>query len=280
MWVADSNNSTNYIKKNVGHWNGVKWELEAVNFKYFYGQGPSKSTSVLGFSSNDILLSSAGSVMHFNGSTWNSFKYLSSINYTIGSVSKMTGASSNDFYCSGYGNSLIHWNGSSWSKIDPGISTDIVDILLVDKLKDILYLSTFKFDQTQNLLTTNLVRLKSKNLTNNYDIPLQEGPFAVWTNREFPIYTASNRVYSNKFGFWAEEIGPPQVSYRKIVGNGNNDIFAVGQYTSHFNGKDWKIYPEIFDPSIILKSVDFKENTITIVGMKNGHPVAILGFRT
>jgi hypothetical protein len=54
----------------------------------------------------------------------------------------------------------------------------------------------------------------------------------------------------------------------------------VGQYTSHFNGKDWKIYPEIFDPSIILKSVDFKENTITIVGMKNGHPVAILGFRT
>ncbi len=272
LWTNDSGGSSNFTKKNIAHWDGNQWILETVNFKYYYGSGPSKPTSILSFNSNDILLSSAGSVMRFNGKTWNSLGLLSNTNSTIGTITAMAGLSSGDFYGAGYDGSLVHWDGSNWKKINIELTSDILDIQLIDNLTNLFYLTTLT-EESFELLFVEAEKIKERKSV------LNEGPLSVWTNRGFPIYTGGTSLFSNKTGLWQKEDNVPQIYYPTVVGNGLNDIFIVGQSIAHFNGVDWKTFPELYDVSTIFYSVCVKGNLLVAVGTREGKGVVIIGKR-
>ena len=113
---------------NIAHWDGTKWNYQALHFKYYYGGGPSEASSVFSFGSDDVFVTSITSVMHFNGSEWKSLEYLENETEKIGTAYRMWGRSSTDMYVGGKDGSLLHWNGTSWEKIRSNTSASIINL--------------------------------------------------------------------------------------------------------------------------------------------------------
>ena len=69
-----------------------------------------------------------------------------------------------------------------------------------------------------------------------------------------------------------------------VIGNSVNDFFAIGGYglICHWNGRDWYRYDQFFEPgnpSAFTGDESVKGNTICIVGQKNGTSYVLIGQR-
>jgi hypothetical protein len=127
IYMKDSLGQPDLNAYNAVHWDGQKWELKRI---YTYSScnavdyAPLKA--IWTFSDKNIVVTSGGSIGWFNGIT---NKPDCSIRPLLtGSINKFWGSSSNDLYAVGDGGNIAHYNGSSWTKIESGTTTNINDV--------------------------------------------------------------------------------------------------------------------------------------------------------
>lgn len=93
----------------VVHFNGTSWSLV---------RGPTADLeSVWTASSTDVWFTGSTTVLRWNGSSFST-----AANFA-GPLMSVSGTSSNDVWVTGENTNVHHWNGSSWTSLNPGVGT-------------------------------------------------------------------------------------------------------------------------------------------------------------
>ena len=117
---------------NLAKWNGMEWTLKKL---YYYDKSYGSiiplysSNGIFIINPTDIWLSS-GSIFHWNGSdTLADFSFNRlTLNNNSATVIKLWGKGSSDLYGVGGAGTIVHYNGTSWTKIESGTSLNFYDI--------------------------------------------------------------------------------------------------------------------------------------------------------
>jgi hypothetical protein len=111
---------------NAVHWDGNEWELKRIIVNFRGNPTFIPLEGIYAFASNDIWM--VGSLpIHGNGTNWEIHDVREITNSSL-SLSKAWGTSSEDMYFVGRAGSIAHYNGSSWSKIESGTTTDLISL--------------------------------------------------------------------------------------------------------------------------------------------------------
>lgn len=247
MDFKDTNGQWQERPYNLAEWNGRRWQLESIDFVHDYGTGYSKALAVYAFSPNDIVVYGSGSVMHWNGRSWNLLGYLCHGVNCIGNILKIWGRSSNDFYGVGLNGSIVHWNGASWQRIESGTTLDIQDVWGTQDRGgqwEILAVAG-------NYLKSNerkILKIDGLTVTPLSDSPINWGLVGVWFVSNSHYYVVGDGIYerhSLRSGRWMNAPNEfTTFTTNAVRGTGLNNVFVAGAYGEmlHFNGISWHSY--------------------------------------
>jgi hypothetical protein len=263
---------------NVAHWNGQEWEL----MKILYAGGIWVIRTIFAFNENDVWFSA---FIIYNGQN---FVELPIPNVLIGwRINKFWGSSSNDLYIVGNKGNIVHYNGTSWQKIESGTEVDIHDIWgSVDNgtgEQTILAIASF-----QNYgIGMDLIKIDGLSASKLDTSGLRIAQSSVWFKGNKNIYVVGDGVFYKKYlndPRWQQDETHPLLFKRRIRGNDWNDIFIVGDFgvVSHYNGKTWHHYRGNELPNLngSYYSVSFSGNIVTAVGdLDNGQAIILRGNR-
>jgi hypothetical protein len=102
----------------VVHWNGTAWSLVSG--------ATTDLDSVWAASATDVWFTGSSVVMRWNGSA------LSTVTGFSGPLVSVSGTSSNDVWVTGENTNVHHWNGSTWTTLNPGVGTaSLMSVLAV-----------------------------------------------------------------------------------------------------------------------------------------------------
>ena len=72
--------------------------------------------SIIAFSRSDIwCVGDRGTILHYNGKTWESFNITKQTLYCV------NGTSSNDIWIAGFNSTVLHFDGKKWTKVSPDL---------------------------------------------------------------------------------------------------------------------------------------------------------------
>ena len=261
---------------NAVHWDGQKWELKRI--KTYSSCDPvdfSSIRSVVAFEANNIVFMTGGSIIKYDG-----------INYKIdctirplltGRLNKIWGSSSSDLYAVGNEGNIAHYNGSGWTKIESGTTTDINDIWgFIDsntQEREIYCAVSFLFQSGDR----KILHIKN-NIVDSLSWMSDKRINSIWTKNNIFFYTAGDGVFEDKRGFWNQVTNIPLYYSQNIRGNDVNDIYVCGDFGlfAHYNGVTWQTYNELFIQGIYF-SLDNKNNTVVTIGIKGSQSVIVRG---
>lgn len=275
IYMNDSLGNPDQNAYNAVHWNGQNWEPKRI---YYYGACSAVTypplTAIWAFDANNIVVTNGGSIGWFNG---NSVNLDCRINPLLtGAINKMWGSSSNDLYAVGNNGNIAHYNGSRWTNIESGTTTNINDAWgIFDNGTSTVYCPVSSvFNPPQDKKILKITNDKVDSISWDRDIGLN----SAWTNNENFLYVCGEGVYVNKFGNWNEIVLQP-VGTNSIRGNGINDIFIDGDYgfIAHFNGKSWHIYNNNYLKG--YSRLSFKGDIVAIAGNYQGKAIIEIGRR-
>ena len=244
---------------NIIHWDGTDWNLDRVLYSGIAVPGQ----AVFGFNEDEVYIV-AGSTFKWDGTGWTDLNVPFGI--FNGNVTKFWGTSSSNLYFVGGNGTLVHYNGSDWTKIDSGTDMNILDIWGFDD-GTFYCVAGMGINQPNELLIYNnngqLVRkiTHQKNLKNS-----------LWGIAPNNIYAVGeglfhfNGIDSLKMIEWPTEI--PKFAMSSVGGTKENNIFVAGAFgfVMHYNGQTWYYYDELYAENII-KSVSVVENQVISVGL-------------
>ncbi len=276
---------------NVVHWDGAVWKLLKLQFYSFCGQpntGSYPARAIFTFNDGVFVLGSTSQIIYL--SDGNQLK-IECLPLTI-SINKIWGSASTDFYATGNTGSLAHHQNADWSKIETGTTIPLNDIYGSKDGKNVL-ISGYDSETGNSLL----LRYSDNTMTKIYEV-LPGSPgwneardnlisgviSSLWTISEYQLWIAST------FGFYMapqKTEGEAKLKYKfsfpigfieRIRGEGNNNVYAVGDYSTifHYDGLDWTLCSINFGDGAKLYSVAAKNNTIVAVGT-TGKAILMLG---
>ncbi len=295
VWIVDENNiwvvgniETDSGEYNAAHWGGDEWELLGL------GSNTLDLNSIFYFSDNDIWICS-GIPRHWNGQEWIRYHLwdMGVLGPNDGGVTEVWGTSSSNIYFVGREGSIVHYNGSAFTKLESGTNVDLKDIWGVEKNNDIdIWISGYVSGPPK----TTLIKIENNRLEKLWEDDervwiidhdsLSALLSTVWTNDPDSIYIGTQngfyRCIGNTQGKAKLEFHQPGGFVYKMRGNGKNDIFLCGAFgtLTHYNGKSFYTYTN-FGNSLRFKSIFTKGNFITIVGEDNNNQKGIIvrGYR-
>ncbi len=278
---------------NAAHWDGSKWELMRILFYTICGQqsrNAYEASSIFAFSETDIWIALNGSqVARWNGNTQTSTMCLP-VSF---SINKLWGENPNSVYAVGYDGAygiILHYNGSSWTKMTSNTSVDLQDIWGNDG-SHIWATGTNVADGHCVVLQYNGTSWST--IYDNTTRPLNQIQYfkTVWTNNQNYIYLdGGSGLYkltmNNSLGSQISTGLTYVVS--SIRGIKQNDIFDVttGGEVAHYNGSSWYSYLNIQalnKSGAWFTSVYPTSNFVLIGGWYlttyNGAPIVIRGYK-
>ncbi len=256
------------VTYNAVHWNGNEWELKRIMFYTICGQSHETSyptSAIFVFNENEIWIALDGSQIAIIKDN----KQISVMCLPFSfSIRKLWGSSSDDVYAVGDNGSIAHYNGTSWSKIESGTTTDINDIWgYYDKERE----STTVIAVASELMSKGEYRLFSINKTvakDTLNYPYEQRLRGIWfKNKYSPIYVCGYGIKENKRGNWKENI-ITNWAIKSIRGNDVNDIVAVDAegVVHHYNGLLWQKDEQLKLKGYSFKSITIKNNIVVTVG--------------
>jgi len=276
---------------NAAHWDGSKWELKRIQ-SIICGSSTnivSQLYTIFGFTSNDIWYSDGGEMIHWNGQTYNNDCSMNGI--LTGAIKKIYAVSPQDVYVVGNSGAIVHYNGSSWTKMTSNTTVDLQDIWGID--------ATHVWATGTNVGDGHSMVLQCNGASwtilydSNLQLPQSKFGFGcLWTNTSQTIYSdgGSGLHLLNLTNFNISAQVNTGLSYvaSSIRGINQNDIFDVttGGEVAHYNGSSWYCYPEIQSlggGNAGWGSV-YPKNDFVVIGGSiftglNGFPVVIRGYR-
>ncbi len=266
---------------NIARWNGQQWSLQRLSFVWDFGSGYARAEAVFGFGGNDILVSSGGSVMRWNGSSWTNLSFLCQGTNCLGSVYRIWGQNSADFYGVGLSGSIVHWSGSNWQKLESGTTVDFQDIW--GSGTEILAVASYGTQIPQSL---KMLQINGMMVTevSTAGLPLAVG--AIWFTSGKKYYVGGAGLFSIEAPgqTWKEDTTQALYYVSSIAGQGLNDIIVGGGlgHLSHYNGSTWKHYLGTELPRLEgnYHRVSIRNQTVVAVGsLANGKAIVTIAKR-
>ncbi|MCW8817469.1 MAG: glucosyl transferase, partial [Ignavibacteriaceae bacterium] len=262
------------IRYNAVHWDGNQWELKRINMESSCNPvtyPPLRAISA--FSENNIIVTSGGSIGWFDGETINVDCGVNPL--LTGSINKIWGSSSNDLYVVGNDGNIAHYQNGQWSRIESGVSTDLLDIC--GKGEDI-FIGGWRDFQPSVLLKLengNVQKIieDEDNLFNYRTDFISGAIYSAWMTEKklyvltwYDLYRANINTDGTAEAIWK---GPIQNwGMISVRGNNANDIIASGVPGKiwHYNGISWHTYNELIDSRDELRRIEIKGNVCVAVG--------------
>jgi hypothetical protein len=286
IWAVGSlffSDSSAYPFYNIAHWNGSSWTFSCAADSIQGSPNPQEFYAISATSDSDIWASN-WTPFHWNGATWG---HGGAPKVVLSTMTKLFANATNNVYATGIQGTLDHYDGSNWQSINTGYTNDFTDVwgaLNVATGSDEIYaLSSVRNGAGRPLI----VGLKDTTLAPILAGGLPVYSFAVWFVPGERYYLAGKYVYSSPnvqdTSLWYQHQAyvPANGLLYAMRGNDVNDLFAVGDSCTieHFDGYEWKSYPELGNSSGRYNAVAVRGNTVVAVGNANGLAIATIGTR-
>jgi len=279
IYLNDSLGQRDPTPYNLAVWKGQTW-----TFKKIFYSGNLIITSIRGIyvsKPNEIWLA-GGSIFRWDGQSSHAplvFSRLTLPNPNA-TVEKLWGDSPSNVYGVGNAGTILHYNGSSWRKIESGTSLDVVDIW--GSVDEILAVAS----QLGRNLNRAVLRFTPTGATSLSDLPLTEPLSTIWFHSLRRYYVAGSGIYDKRHlsdSLWLRSASQVNVYYtNRIRGQAINDVITAGSFREilHYNGATWHSYrtqiPNVSGP---LGGIAMKGNLAIIVGFSNGLATVVIGRR-
>ncbi len=233
-------NGTGWKEYNAAHWDGNNWELSG-----FYST-TLDLYSILYFSEDNIWVTDHCSPIHWDGEEWTLY-HLENMGLDACAGLDIWGTSSANMYFVGIEGSVVHYNGSDFTKLTIPNETKLVSI---DGTKDGEYVFVAGYDYYVPVKTTALM-IHDDVVTELYYsdnlVPSGSSDFGAVTSVSVCGDTAYFVTYQ---GFWKYNyltgesvVDKPfkNYDYSSLNVQSPNDIFMIGGgfYYVHYNGASW-----------------------------------------
>ncbi|NOZ04128.1 MAG: hypothetical protein GXO92_05920 [FCB group bacterium] len=265
-------------------WNGIEWTLKQLN-----GPGIITPTihprGVWAFSENDIWFAS-GSIYHWDGNI-TSMVWRRDLN-SDETVEKIWGVSPTNLYFVGNEGTIVHYDGSEFTRLESGTDLPIRDIWGVydeeTGMSTILMVASNRFVNPQD---KKVLLLQDGVLSFMNDEGLPTSLSGLWFDALDCWYIVGAGVfkYDPVHSRWIEDTTHPSYPYKTAIrGSGINNVFIVGAFghVSHFNGSMWKhYYIKGLVPSFYgsYEAVAVTDDIFVSVGWAGGRAVVLRGYR-
>jgi hypothetical protein len=205
------------------------------------------------------------------------------------------GTSSHDMYFVGDGGTILHFDGSSWTKMPSGTTKNILSIWGTSDNN--IWAAGFNSTTAESvLLNYNGSVWQTIDLAKVGAIgPGLAGLEAVWTcdssghhitiaSGSLIWQTTDNGLWRNDSGSVPNNLGGGSFDGLYLLsGNGANDVMAAGSWgwVGHWSGLSWKRYDELYNYGTDFASyqLSVKANTACVVGDKNASSWVAIGQR-
>jgi C-terminal processing protease CtpA/Prc/photosystem II stability/assembly factor-like uncharacterized protein len=196
--------------------------------------------AIWGSSSSDVFAAGdAGTILHYNGQTWNTM--------TSGASSDLKGIwgiSSTDVFAVGYSGTILHYNGQAWNnefkdntcQLNSVWGTSSSDVFAVG------YMSVAK--KVEGLI----LHFDGKNWT-KMDIYADNQMTDIWGFSSTDVFAVgfSGAILHYNGKTWSRMCSNTTKSLQDVWGSSPSDIYAIGAgqndddhgVSLHFNGKNW-----------------------------------------
>ncbi len=290
----DTVHNLSYTKYNAAHWDGSEWEFIKIQPQGYV----QPLQCIYYFNENDIWFGQGGLPIQWNGLEYYMYTPANGEHPGQPSIESIWGTSSSNIYFAGRNGSIVHYDGSSFTRMESETNADLKDIWGVtdDETGEVIIWAC-GFEQ---LNETVILRYKENQWIRWYSNPYNEyidlnldkisGPVvSLWTNDADYLwaitYWGLYQVSANApFDFIRY---PDQNAWggyiNRIRGNNSNDILFAGYQSSvwHYNGSslskmdgltgDMAIYDiAMSDDIIYLCGEDYQTGrAIVIKGRRN-----------
>ena len=257
---------------NAAHWNGVEWELERIRTNACGGVDYPPIQTIFTLSDNEILFGHLdASITQFDGTLFvNNCSFIQQIN---GSIKEIWGNSVTDFYVVGQNGLIAHYDGTSWSKLESGTDLPIQDIWGAKNRESEELLLLAIASRKYELSEPQLLKIDNQTVTDLF-LPIQSRQHGLWFQSPRTTYLCGSGVHVQKDGKWEWLVntGIPGVFLNRIRGEALNNLWVVGDFgvAAHFNGLNWKNYPEFLLSNGNWESLAVKDGLAVMVGWNGG----------
>jgi hypothetical protein len=293
-WVFGTNSiyvvgGSVYKSTDGKNWTNVTpTDSRGVNLK-----GGLSGFSMFAFSENDYWLTGYGAMFHYNGTIAQLYEPDS---LHSGSFHSMWGMSSTDMYAVGDGGTILHFDGSTWTKMQSGTTKDIAEIW---GTSDANIWGSGWNEHTGSVVILHYdgAAWKTIDLTQVGNNIGYNPIIGVWTcdsTGHHKCYACGSFLYRNSdvSNTWVTDSGKIQNALSTggydplnyIRGNASNDYMVEGGsgFVSHWNGNSWFLYSSMYnynDANFDTYAFSFVGNTACQVGAKDGSGWVAIGQR-
>jgi hypothetical protein len=292
--IGSEGHEKNY---NLAVWNGKTWRLEDVLIPTCndsgreIGASGGNLMSVFAYSASNIWLASAGSLIHWNGTTFERIcNPQGPVPYAL---QKIWGATGNTVYMIGPNGLFARYVGGVWQKIFTGTDIDLKDIW--GTANDDIWIAGEEIDYAKCiLLHFDGVNIRTVYKETNPNAPVFRTDSiagfvtSVWTDSpDYAWITTSSAEYRIPSSSTGESsITSTAASYGltlTIRGSRTNNIFVAGFFgtLAHYNGNSWWLYKQFLDfdgtTALHFRTASVRERMVVLVGRTSNKAVALIG---
>lgn len=282
LYLKDSTGKFDPLPYNAAKWDGKKWRLQrvTVNFRGNFITPP--LYGIFAFSSTQIWLV-GGLAICGDGQTWTPYDVRMITGFDTLSFTECWGNNYSQMYFSGLHGSLVHYNGTTWQKIESGTTLDIQDIWGSKNTQtgetEILAVASYgSFGEGKKLLS-----IKNNSVTSLSDSGLPSfGLGGIWFETNKKYYITAGGIHTKTSAIstvpWDTLKNISNYSLGAIRGTEVNNIIATGDFGEcvHYNGKTWRNYPEIMIDGF-YSNISMKNKAAALCGSLSAKAVVIIG---
>jgi hypothetical protein len=292
-WVFEPKNIY-VVGGSVWKFDGIKWtDVSPIGDHGSYS-GQLSGFSMFAFSPHDYWLTNGGLIFH---SVNDHVVYHVFPNDSAGFLHSSWGTSSSDFYSVGDGGTILHFDGTAWTKMASGTTKNLYSIWGTGDNN--IWAAGYNPHTAESALLqyngTSWRVIDLSTLGKEFGAGAH-GVDAVWAadtaGHHVTVVTGSlvwhkkdNDSWQNDSGKVSNELGTGgTVGLYLVSGNTPNDFMTTGGWgwLGHWNGKSWHQYTSLYDYSIgdfAPGGLSMKDNTVCAVGVKNGASWIAIGQR-
>lgn len=253
-WGSDTNNvyAVGFIywpdritPYNIIKWNGTNWRPVS----YLEGD----LNSIYGFGPNDIWVAGFWQldnnffplISHWNGSQWQTWKM-----QEFSFLTSIWGTSTNNMYACGGNGTILHYDGTTWSKMESGTTIRLSDCWGNSKTNEMYFVGGNASTGEGVLVYFNEKKEKKVIQTSPQynDTSLYGRLLGVRGVNDSTIYIVGPHAFTGRPSHWKEIILNNDNTIMEKVRGKNNNLFITGSFSLilHFNGSNWFRYDQFY----------------------------------
>jgi hypothetical protein len=281
IYLKDSLGNPDFNAYNAVHWDGQQWELKRIYVEYRSQPNLAPLEGVFVLPDGNIIFSS-GLPYIPEGDHWKLYHLwdMGIFDQDDGSVYRIWGTCLQDLYFVGLKGTIVHYNGSSWQKLESSTETQINDIwgttdFLSAKQNILAVVSDEYHLGDMRILSVHPNRVRDT-LNWNFDRRVM----SVWFMNHGGIYVCGSGVRVYHHGKW-KLLDLTNYFTLRVRGSAANNIFVVGAFglVLHYNGYSWHTYPELILSNGKLLGLAVTDNLVVAVGYTDYRGFILTGKR-